>query len=237
VPENVSGISPGTVPHVKSGQKVHAGPLGSQQSPIYIEVMQTAMRMSGAIWAMTEGMVTGDWSNGTYASMLSAEGPFMKGRQADQALTEKPYEKLVWLVLRVAWQQGQFNGVAGSWEQVEDQLDVSVQAPYVAARNDLEQTQVLQAEYENGVIPMSEWRAKRGYDSDEMAEKITQERGADVPPDNLPMRPTAMIQQQPPRKTEQQPPREDANASQSRTLGRNMQRRAGLESVTGDIYP
>lgn len=178
VPDNVSGISPGSVPHIKNGSKVHAGPLGSTQSSIYLDVMQAGLRLSGTLWALPEGMISGDWSNGNYSSTEIAEGPFMKGREADQVLTGEQFQKLVWAVLRVAFEQGQFRGVAGDWEHVRHGLDVTCQAPNVITRDMLQESQRYAIEHGAGIISRRTWQTKAGYDADAEDEQITAERGS-----------------------------------------------------------
>lgn len=182
VPDSVSGIAPGSVPHVNNGQKVHAGPLGSVNSDIYLNVMQAGLRMCGALWAMPEGMITGDWSNGTYSSTEIAEGPYMKGREADQVLTGEAFEKLVWAVLRVAYQMGMFRGVAGDWEQVEHGLNVKAEGAAVHSRNLYEEAQRMEIERRNEVISLRSWRVRAGYDADEEEEQIQLERKSGTKP-------------------------------------------------------
>lgn len=216
VPSNVSGMAPGSVPHVGHGQKVHAGPLGTMQSTIYLDVMQAALRMSGALWAMTEGMISGDWSNGAYASMLAAESPFIKGREADQAITAQQFQRLPWLVFRVACEQGQFRGVAGSWEQIEQGLEVTAQAPNVAARDLDKDSQRYERLYRAGKISGRTWQAKEGFDPDAEDDQIEVERKAKPQPAAGVETPTA--------------------DQEFRNFGKTMEAKAGLESATR-MYP
>lgn len=175
---SVAGITPGSVPHVNNGQRVHAGPLGSTQSNIYLDVMQAGIRMGGALWAMPEGMSTGDWSNGTYSSTEIAEGPFMKGREADQILTGEQFEKLVWAVLLVAYEQGQFRGVAGDWEQIRHGLAVKVQAPMVHNRDLNLEGERLEREFLHKIISRRTWQTLAGHDADDEDEQIEAEENS-----------------------------------------------------------
>ncbi len=83
-PVRAKKIVPGQRLDIPAGMKYHAGLFGSNNSQVYIEVMQALLRLSGTIDAFPEHMLTGDAGNNNYASSLVAESPFVQGRLADQ---------------------------------------------------------------------------------------------------------------------------------------------------------
>jgi len=78
--DTLKDVRPGTIKHVSNATKVYQGLLGSNSSTIYIDVMSAALRVAGAIYAMPEGMITGDYSNANLASALVGESPVAQGR-------------------------------------------------------------------------------------------------------------------------------------------------------------
>jgi hypothetical protein len=68
-------IVPGTRLDVPEGQQYKAGLLGSNNSQIYIQVLESALRLAGSVHAFPEGMLTGSYENNNFASALVAASP------------------------------------------------------------------------------------------------------------------------------------------------------------------
>lgn len=81
------------------GMDYYAGPLGTNNSKIYVEVMSAAMQLAGTIKAFPDGMLTGSSSGQNFASSLVQQSPFVQGRVAEQNQRANRLEKLIIKIL------------------------------------------------------------------------------------------------------------------------------------------
>lgn len=96
--ERAVSMNSGTRLDVK-GADYYAGPLGTNNSKIYVEVMSAAMQLAGTIKAFPDGMLTGASADGGFASALVAQSPFVQGRVAEQNQRANRLEKLIIKIL------------------------------------------------------------------------------------------------------------------------------------------
>ena len=120
---------------IPANMKWHAGPLGSLNSPIFIEVAGYLLRSLGNRWQMPEYMISGDASNANLASTLVSESPFVKARSDDQAMYARAMRSLAWKVLFIAWSHGRFDDSGLSFVQLRRLVKLKVDAPEVATRD------------------------------------------------------------------------------------------------------
>lgn len=120
---------------IPANMKWHAGPLGSLNSPIFIEVAGYLLRSLGNRWQMPEYMISGDASNANLASTLVSESPFVKARSDDQAMYARAMRSLAWKVLFIAWSHGRFDDSGLSFVQLRKLVKIKVDAPEVATRD------------------------------------------------------------------------------------------------------
>ena len=163
----VETLNPGTVRDIPSGMVYRASMMGDSKSPIFIQVMQAVQRRIGVRWAMSEGMISGDYSNNALASQLVAEGPFVKAREVDQSDTKRWLQELVWKALLMAFQTGRFARHQIEWEQLESVIEIKIDAPKVASRDRLQQAQTNEIESRAGVLSPRTWAAETDRDYDE----------------------------------------------------------------------
>lgn len=161
----VQKFQPGTVLDVSSGMKYTAGPVGAGAASAMLELVQAAMRIVGTRWAMPEYLISGDASNGNYASTLVAEAPFTKNAEAMQAIECHDRRELIWKVLDAACRLGRFksHGITDV-AQLRAEVDVDVTLPPVAVRNRIEDAQVAEIEKRNGVLSARTWAEDAGRD-------------------------------------------------------------------------
>ena len=118
---------PGTRLDVPEGQAYKAGLLGSNNSGIYIEVMESALRLAGSVHAFVEGMLTGSYANNNFASALVAEGPFMQGRLAEQSQRKERMRDMILKIIKLGASKGRFRSAGfDSWDAVRDRVTVEV---------------------------------------------------------------------------------------------------------------
>jgi len=157
---------PGTVLDIKGADYLY-GPLGQPQGRNYIEILQAGLRVIGTRWNMPEYMVSGDASNGNFASTLVAEAPFTKYIEVQQAqIINQAYLPLVWRVLAIASAAGRLPPI----EVLRSQLSVNVTLPTVAVRNRIEEHTINQSLHDNGIMSKPTWAAKEGLDLDDERE-------------------------------------------------------------------
>ncbi len=169
----------GTQLDMPAGKKYHAGPLGSLDSPIFIEVAQMLLRAIGRRWLMPEYMVSGDASNANFSSTLVAESPFVKSREADQVYYIRHFKSIAWKAIRLAWEEGRFDKWVKRWSELRQLIDLDVTLPGVASRNRQEQAGVNEIERRNGILSQRTWAAETGRDFDAEQENM---RAAPAPP-------------------------------------------------------
>lgn len=144
---------PGTRLDVPEGQQYKAGLLGSNNSGIYIEVMESALRLAGSVHAFPEGMLTGSYENNNLASALVAEGPFMQGRIAEQAQRKERVRDLLLKIIKNAARKRRFASVGfESWDAIEMVLTVEVIPSRIIPMDPMKTTQALALQKQNGWV-------------------------------------------------------------------------------------
>ncbi len=136
-----------------AGMKYHAGPLGSSNAPMFIEVIQMVLRRVGQRWSMPEYMVSGDASNANFASTLVAESPFVKSAEAKQMWYAEAFRNLFWKALRLTRPDREL----ARWDIAPAQLRRLVKlrlekAPRVSVRNRAEETSIRGALHAAGIL-------------------------------------------------------------------------------------
>lgn len=144
---------PGTRLDVPEGQQYKAGLLGSNNSDIYISVMEAALRLAGSVHAFPEGMLTGSYENNNFASALVAEGPFMQGRMAEQAQRKERMREMLVKIIKHAANKRRFAAIGfDSWEQIEQVLTVEVIPSRIIPMDPLKTAQALAIQKQNGWV-------------------------------------------------------------------------------------
>jgi predicted ABC-type ATPase len=144
---------PGTRLDVPEGQAYKAGLLGSNNSGIYIEVMESALRLAGSVHAFVEGMLTGSYANNNFASALVAEGPFMQGRLAEQSQRKERMRDMILKIIKLGASKGRFRSAGfDSWDAVRDRVTVEVIPSRIIPVDPLKTAQALAIQKQNGWV-------------------------------------------------------------------------------------
>ena len=170
-------MDPGTVVDIKQGAKYHAGPLGQPRSTSYIDLVQAALRLVGVRWQMPEYLISGDASNGNFASVLVAEAPFTKSSERKQRDFAATCKRIAWKVLRIA---SRF-GLLPPWSRLREWLEVTVEGPEIAVRDRVEDHQIRREENEAGILSEDTWASLAGYDLADERAKGAKRRSAEPP--------------------------------------------------------
>jgi hypothetical protein len=171
--ESALNYEPGTILRPSPGLEYKPGPMGSERNPNFILVGQYILRSIGVRWNMPEYLISGDASNANYASTLVAESPFVKAREADQQFYRRHFRSLIWKVLRLTWGQGRFERHGVSWAELEQQIEVKVDAPSVATRDPLKLAQTQETQIRLGILSRPTAAAQAGLNYD-----VEQSQGA-----------------------------------------------------------
>ena len=166
-PRSVSRYAPGTILDVSPGMRYVPGPLGSDRAPNFIVVAQYILRSIGIRWLMPEYMISGDASNANYSSTLVAESPFVKSREADQRFYAEHFHDLLWKVVRLASEQGRFDPLGLDFDTIEQQVNIHINPPSVATRDELQQAQRQEILMRMGVLSKRTAAAQNGLDFDQ----------------------------------------------------------------------
>jgi hypothetical protein len=146
-------MKPGTRLDVPEGQTYKAGLLGANNSAIYIEVMEAALRLAGSVHAFVEGMLTGSYSNNNFASALVAEGPFMQGRLAEQSQRKERMREMILKMIRLGAGKRRFAAVGyESWDSIRDAITVEVIPSRIVPMDPLKTSQALEVQKRNGWV-------------------------------------------------------------------------------------
>jgi len=166
-------ILPGTRLQVEAGRKFHPGPLGSERAPNFLAVVQACERVAGSAWSMPEYMVTGDASNANYSSTMVAESPFVKHCEVEQERVATDHKRVLWAVIRNAYRAGLFYQFGLTFREIKRCVEIAVDPPRVATRDELAATQRRQILKQEGVLSTETWANLEELDYAE-----EQERGA-----------------------------------------------------------
>jgi hypothetical protein len=144
---------PGTRLDVPAGQNYKAGLLGSNNSDIYISVMESALRLAGTVHAFPEGMLTGSYENNNLASAIVAEGPFVQGRIAEQTQRKERMREMILKIIKLGANNRRF-GVHGyaTWEAIQDLITVEVIPPKIIPLDPIKHTQALAMQRDKGWV-------------------------------------------------------------------------------------
>lgn len=176
-------FEPGTIIETGANTKYHAGPLGSVNGPQFVNIVQAAFRVAGARWAMPEYMISGDASNGNYASILTAGGPFDRATQARQGFYKTPFERAHWMALGIRCRRGQFArfGIY-TLDQLQAAVKINVTAPTVAVQDSEKEESIRERRKKAGVLSARTWADQVGLDYDAEVKNGAKEDATDVLP-------------------------------------------------------
>jgi hypothetical protein len=165
-------VAPGTVKDIPKGMEWLAGPMGTLNQPVYIEVDQFLLRLIGSLWSMPEFLTSGDASNANYASTLVAESPFVKYCEAEQAGYAAHFERLVWKAVHML---SKMNKLGANIQQVTQLLEINAEYTSPASRDKLQQAQTNQLNIEMGIMSKRTAANDAGLDYDEEEANIALE--------------------------------------------------------------
>jgi hypothetical protein len=153
LPQRRRRMMPGTRLDVPAGQSYKAGLLGANNSDIYVDVLEAALRLAGSVHAFPEGMLTGSYENNNLASALVAEGPFMQGRQAEQVQRKERFREVIVKLIKLGANLGRFRAYGiNSWDDLRDILTVETIAARILQLDPLKHTQALALQRERGWV-------------------------------------------------------------------------------------
>lgn len=131
-------------------------PPSAQNAAAHVQILQACLRGAGVRWNAPEWLSSGDASNNSYASSLTAESQFVKRIIREQRKYKSTFKRSVMLaiqhavetrgglLIRKQLEDGRLVEKSYSWDDIQRLVDVQVEAPSPEARNKLEEAQVNQ---------------------------------------------------------------------------------------------
>jgi len=162
--ENVRQVRPGEVRDIPKGM-TYIPPPFTQGSPVFIQVEQAILRAVAVNWNAPEWLTSGDSSNNSYASSLTAESPFVRTGQHKQNVVYKPrFLTAKWRVLEnyCKARRGIFvKGTLYDWKVIRQYIDIQCEPPSMEVRNRADEAQANATRIEGG------WKSRQTCASEE----------------------------------------------------------------------
>ena len=177
-------FNPGTIIDT-NGTEYMSGPMGQSNAPTFIDVIQSALRAAGSRWRIPEYMISSDASNNNFASILVAGSPFVQARGADQRFYASRFKRMMWKVVRIAFEGGFFQEFGIAWDQLEALVDIVCTPPDITIADELKAAQIKQIERSAGVLSIKTWRKETGRDPEEEEANIAEEIANGIGPVGL----------------------------------------------------
>jgi hypothetical protein len=174
---------PGTVVDIPNGMQYQAGPMGSSQSGVYLEVFKAAIRVLGIRWQMPEYMISGDASNANYASTLVAGSPFVRAARSRQYRIEQAYRRIGLRIVKVACQVGMLDFTYDDFIAV---CEVTAQGNEIAIGNDAQELSRRQMLNDKGLLSLETWASKEGLDYAEEQNQPSMRKAQELSPPPTP---------------------------------------------------
>ncbi len=156
----------GSIIRPSAGRKYQPGPMGAERNGNFELAAKYILRRCGIRWSMPEYMISGDASNGNYASLLVAESPFVKARKADQQFYGAAIRQLIWKAIDQAWRHGVLDAIGFSIVEMRQLLEVAVNFPEVATRDQKALAERLAIEKAQGWVSDQTAMTELGRDPD-----------------------------------------------------------------------
>lgn len=154
----------GTILHAPQGRRYDLGALGQSQGPVYIEVLQAALRAIACRWSMPEYMISADASNNNFASILESGSPFRKAVEAAQFFYKSRFKRLFWKALLFAFNAGRFNRFGLTWSEFQRVVEIQIEAPIAEVQNRTEETNRRAILKSNGLLSLKTWAGQESLD-------------------------------------------------------------------------
>lgn len=191
-PENVVQVRPGQHLDIPKGLNF-VPPPSAQNGAAHIEILQACLRSIGrGVWGFPEGMVSGDDSNNSYASSLTAEAPFTRRIVGEQPPYAECFRRVNESALRhhcdtVGLAVG---GRALSWDEVRRLVELQVTAPSPEVRDKAQEATTNTTYLEKGIKSPQKVAAELDLDYDQMTSESAEHRrrtAAQQPGDAVPV--------------------------------------------------
>ena len=163
-------IEPGTILDIDKGQTFVSSPMNAGV-PYFTQAFQACMRGLGVRWNAPEWLVSGDASNNSYASSLTAESPFIKTCKRRQKTYASAYERTMWKVLRnrIRAKNGiKAGGRLYTFHEVQQLVRVVATPPTIEVRDRLAEANANQVRVLGGWKSRQMVAAEEGTDWDQV---------------------------------------------------------------------
>lgn len=159
----------GTWEDVPKGQQYVPGP-GANNAAAHLQILDGLLRSGGAKWRAPPWLLSGNITDASYASSLTAENPFVRAILAAQREYKEAFRRPILFALahRVKTTGLRAGEAVYRWDDIKDQIDLLVEAPTPETRNKLEEAQRASVEIPLGVDSRQQYAQRQGRDYDQI---------------------------------------------------------------------
>lgn len=157
------------------GQVYKGAPLASSEAATaYVGILQAGLRSIGSRWCMPEYMISGDASNGNYASTMVAESPFVKNCEVEQAFYKRRFLRIIWRAVEIAAKAGKIPGYgADQLDEIKATVEIQCETPDITARDVKEETDRRKILKDSKILSDKTWSSQEGLDYEQEQENIS----------------------------------------------------------------
>lgn len=165
---------PGTI--VDTTKKYSASPIGTQHQPALLEIGNGIKKHAGVAYNCPGYFLTGDLTDGNFASHMIGESPFVLARLVDQVTHGDFMVETQWKAVAIGVDMGVFRqfGVTNV-EQIKAVINVLAKPPNIIVRNRIEENAINSALVEKQVMSRATWAEREELDYEAEQERIDQE--------------------------------------------------------------
>lgn len=157
---NFRRYGPGTILDAHGGVE-YEFPAAGLNVASFVDVLKAELRAIASRLVMPEFMLTSDASNSNFASTMVAEGPAVKMFTRLQAELIEADREVFRRVIDGAVEAGKLS------EAAQSQIEIHVEPPSLAVRDQLKDAQAYSIELEKGILSPQTWSQLRSLDYDQ----------------------------------------------------------------------
>ena len=152
----------GTNEYIPDSQEYTSGPAASNATA-HAEVLKLLLRSAGTRWNAPDWLGTSDASGNTFANADAALSTFINTVLRNQRRYTAAYKRMIWWGVEQYLAKKSVSGL--SWEQVEAEYKLCVEAPHPVTKNPLADAQVAAIEIPLGVQSRQSYMQEMGRDA------------------------------------------------------------------------
>lgn len=171
--EKVERYYPGKIVDAPKGMTI-GSPAFASNPQNFVAVAQAVTRYVGMVWNAPEGLASGDYSNNNYASALVAEAPFARRCEEWQEYYSARFLRAYKSAVKAKCDARKLvaGGKVWSWEEVQAEVELTIQPPHLTVRDPLQKSQQNQIDVQLGTNSPQNICQEEGRDYEKIAQDL-----------------------------------------------------------------